>query len=175
MSETTVRPTDDGAADEWTAQGAGSKYVEVDESSADGDTSYNESSDTNEEQEHGVSFAITNGDIINHVRLSRTAKRSGAAASSRTLSRIRVGGSVYRFGYYAHDGNYQEVVSVLCNNPADGSAWTENAVESDITDIGYESASLAVGRSVRVTQAFAVCRHYTPTDAHERRTMLGVG
>jgi hypothetical protein len=136
----TLRPTADGTTNDFTPLNAGDNYVEVDEASQDGDTSYNSSSTVGNIDLFGMDN-ISN--TINSVLATgiNIAMKKTDGTNRLITDVIRQGGTNYSGqGDKANSGanisDYTYHTSIHETDPNTSVAWTEAGVNS--AETGYE-------------------------------------
>jgi hypothetical protein len=125
----TVFPDADGTTNDFTAQGAGANYVEVDETTPDDDTTYNSSSTVNHKDLYGHAALTGNIGTVYAVM-----PRSCVATSQSGTRGVKV---VARSSATEVDGaekfidqTYVYVDNIYENDPNGGGAWTESSVNA---------------------------------------------
>lgn len=159
MATLTLRPTGAGNSTQWTPS-AGSNWQNVDESSADGDTTYNAASGTGGLVDlFTTAGGVPGGAAVNSVTFTLRARHAGAYGFM--LFSVRSGGSTSSIaGTLVLTGSYADYsTAALTDNPVTGVPWADGA-EVNALEIGYFDASSSP--SMRVTQLYAVVDYDEP-------------
>ena len=130
-------PTADTVDADFTPQGAGDNYVEVDEVPADGDTTYNESTTAGHTDRFGHSYAAANVSIIGVV-VSAIVKAGGnmrlvLTGSAGTEEDNGADLTTDVTSYRIKSGTWE-------TNPDTGALWVESALEDADMTFGYKVA-----------------------------------
>lgn len=178
MPTITLRPAADGSLTQLDAQGAGDNYVEVDEVTADGDTTYVNTpaggfatrGDLYTIGAHGLTGSIQ----IDQIEVFVRARDSAAEAADRVATKILENSTTTNGTAIDVGGSYEDLSTVYTTRPSDSTAWQLD----DITnlEIGIHMSSSNLGADdMRVTQVWVVITYtqlvtvskndQTPTDA----------
>jgi hypothetical protein len=132
----TILPDGAGAASDFTASPAVANYLNVDEATPDGDTTYNESSTLNDKDRHTFGDVPTNTDTVYAVQVGAFAKKDSVGA--RDLRVVAFDGTTEGQGAdnALGAGSYRWVTEVFEDHPTDANPWTETEVNG--MQAGYE-------------------------------------
>ncbi len=159
MATLTLRPTGAGNSTQWTPS-AGSNWQNVDESSADGDTTYNSASGGGGLVDLFTTGAgVPAGAPVNSVTFTARGRHTGAYGFIQIM--LRSGGTTQSVDAITKifTGSYADYSSAaLANNPITAAAWT--AAEVNAMEIGYYD--LSSSPAMRVTQLYAVVDYDEP-------------
>ena len=158
-SSTTLRPNGTGTYAEWTTQypATGNHFDKVNETTADGDSSYVESSTDN----HRDSFELTDvpysdAEIAN-VTVYFVAEKL-TSATTNLASLIRTNGADYEgVSQSLTQGTYNVFSEFYNTNPQTGAEWTAAEVNALQAGVRLKSA-----KDARTTQVYVVVFHTTP-------------
>lgn len=160
MATTIRRPNADSAV-AFTPLGGGTNHSEVSESSPDGDSSYNTSSDATETDVDLFTFAnagIDSGDEITSVILTVRAKDTGGGQAQLSL---RVDHDA------SNDGGAQSLGTGYADLTYDVTgleSWAPGDFDGQTVEIGYRVRGNSSARERRVTQVFLTIIHAPPAD-----------
>lgn len=179
MAAETLRPSANGDLVAWTPVGDTAHWNTIDESSSDGDTTYNRVSaalagDTDFLVNLPAS-AIGASDTINSVELHLVCARAGAGTDPSAQFIWKENATTSYTGSNTITSvapTYTEVSETKTTRPSDSGAWTLTDINA--LQIGCRRAGNAAAAGVRVTQAWAVV-NYTVAGANKSLTLLGVG
>lgn len=127
----TVFPNADGTTNNWTPQGAGSNYVEVDDNGpgADDDTTYVSSSTASDKDLYG--FAALTGSIGTIHGVAVSARVRAEDAGFRTLRTVaRSSATEVESASKGLGVSYKAISHIYETDPNGGGAWTESSVNA---------------------------------------------
>lgn len=129
----------DGNYTQWSPLGAGSHYVEVDDATPDGDTSYNDGDAVGEKDSYGVTAESL--DTIHALQVRSIAKRSEDITIGKFRHFIRQSAADYVASQiHTVVGSYSNYVDIWESDPSDSNPWTQAKIES--AEFGVEVTQL---------------------------------
>lgn len=126
----TVYPDADGTTTNWTAQGAGANYVEVDEGNTpDGDTTYNSSSTLSQKDLYGHA-ALTGNIGTVYAVMPRALLRASSAGQRGIKNVARSNVTEVNGDEWFIDQTYIYIDHIYENDPNGGGSWTESSINA---------------------------------------------
>ena len=136
----TKLPDSDGTHTDFTPQGAGSHYVEVDDTSPDDDTTYVEGKDKGDQESFGIPTTGLDGEIVG-VQLTQYAKKTDVATCG-IKNLVRVGGTDYLASTERFlSTGYNFFTDIWENNPDTSNPWKKSDIDN--AEFGVEITSLS--------------------------------
>lgn len=163
MATLILRPDADTFVNNFTPQGGGDNYVEVDEVSADEDTTYNYATGTARIDYYDLPASGLGAVTIDQIELFTRCRCEGTTGSREFRNYLRVDGTNNNGDLYTNVGTaYVDRGMVWVNNPATGVAWVVDDFDSLQFLIGLRTRFL--DDVLRITQCWVVIT-YTPAAA----------
>lgn len=125
----TLRADGNGATQNFTASGGGSHLLDVDESIADGDSTYVESATINDEELFTLSNLSSSPSVI-HAVMTGNLVRKTDAGTRQFCPLIRRSGTTYEGTTVGAYDSYRYDKQIFTTDPSTASAWTEAGVNA---------------------------------------------
>ena len=126
----TSMPNAVGSNNDWTALGGSSHYLEVDEASVDGDTSYVYTATASARDTYGLTDISASGGTVMAVAVNVVAEKDGT--DTRGIKPVVKSSTSYAQGAETilSLGSYLSIQSIFETDPSTTSAWTESGVNA---------------------------------------------
>lgn len=125
----TLRPSADTASKAWTASTGSDNYAMVDDTTADGDTTYVQGSTTGDLDLYDFGNLSVTASSIDAVQLTAFAKKTDVSARSIYLP-VKSGGTQSDGSATALGTAYDDIRRLMTTNPVSAAAWTQSDVDN---------------------------------------------
>ena len=172
MPTVTIRPVANGDVIQQRPNDSATNYENVDEVTADGDTTFNDNPDstytTRDDLYQLEDISLPEGAVINSVTVYYVA-RNIVSGYGHSYALIKTHDTVYRGSVHDPPDSYRTYSQVYTTNPYTGNPWTVeevNALQAGtrLTTEYYSAIGAYTGG--RVTQVYVVVDYSIPTVAH---------